>query len=120
MLLLSQQQYPEAAEAYEAAMKMSGVQPDLEASLASVYLLAGEREKAAAAFTKLAEVDPKGNTFNDVAYQMANADLKLPLALNYANKAVRDAEEESQKITLPDLTVEDRKEIFRGAADWDT
>jgi tetratricopeptide (TPR) repeat protein len=120
MLLLSQQQYPEAAEAYEAAMKMSGVQPDLQASLASVYLLAGEREKAAAAFTKLAEVDPKGNTFNDVAYQMANADLKLPLALNYANKAVRDAEEESQKITLPDLKVEDLKEIFRVAAYWDT
>jgi len=70
--------------------------PGAQASLGSAYLLAGEREKAVAAFTKLAEVDPKGDTFNDVAYQMANADLKLPLALDYAKKAVRAAEDESQ------------------------
>jgi hypothetical protein len=65
-------------------------------------------------------VDPKGNTFNDVAYQMANADLKLPLALDYANRAVRTAEEESQNITLSGLKVEDLGKIFKVAAYWDT
>jgi hypothetical protein len=61
--------------------------------------LAGERNKAGEAFAKLADWDPQGNTFNDVAYQMAEADLKLPLALDYAKKAARAAEQESQKIT---------------------
>jgi tetratricopeptide (TPR) repeat protein len=118
--LLKLKRYSEAAAAYEEAVKMGADRGNLQARLGSVYLLAGEREKAAAAFTKLAEVDPKGETFNDVAYQMANEDLKLPLALDYAKKAVKAAEEDSQKIDLPDLKVEDLKKIFKVAAYWDT
>ncbi len=120
MLQLAEHQYAETAAAYEAAMKITGNQADLQASLGSAYLLAGERDKAEAAFTKLAEVDPQGDTFNDAAYQMANADLKLPLALGYAKKAVRAAEEESEKIALPDMKVEDLGRIFKVAAYWDT
>jgi tetratricopeptide (TPR) repeat protein len=112
--------YTEAAEVYEAALKLRPDWPYLEATLGSAYLLSGEREKAATAFSKLADMDKEGSTFNDVAYQMANADLKLPLALDYAKKAVRAAEEESQKITLPDLKVEDLKGVVKVSAYWDT
>ena len=118
--LIQLKRYSEGAAAYEAAVKIRGDRPTLQASLGSAYLLAGEREKAAAVFTKLAELDPKGDTFNDVAYQMANADFMLPLALDYAKKAVRAAEDDSQKITLPDLKVEDLRKIFEVAAYWDT
>jgi len=118
--LLQLKRYPEAAAVYEAAAKTHTDRADVQASLASTYLLAGEREKAGAAFGKLKELDPDGNTFNDAAYQMANADLNLPLALDYAKKAVRRAEEESQKITLPDLKMEDVTKIFKVAAYWDT
>jgi hypothetical protein len=51
---------------------------------------------------------------------MANADSNLPVALDYAKRAVRAAEEESQKITLSDLKVEDLRKIFKVAAYWDT
>jgi tetratricopeptide (TPR) repeat protein/transglutaminase-like putative cysteine protease len=112
--------YSEAATQYESAMKIGGNRPNLEASLGSAYLLAGEREKAVAAFGKLGDTDTEGNTFNDVAYEMANADLQLPLALKYAKRAVRATEEESQRITLSDLKVEDLKRIFKVAAYWDT
>ena len=112
--------YPEAATAFEAALKIRADWPSLQTNLASAYLQAGEREKAAAAFSKIAEMDPDGNYFNDAAYLMADADLNLPLALDYAKKAVRKAEEESQKITLQDLTTEDLQKIFRLAAYWDT
>jgi tetratricopeptide (TPR) repeat protein/transglutaminase-like putative cysteine protease len=118
--LLKLKRYTEAAAAYEGAVKIKQDRPNLQASLASAYLLAGEREKAGAAFAKLAEVDPEGNYFNDAAYQMANADFQLPLALDYAKKAVRKAEEESQKITLPDLKQGDLGKIFKVAAYWDT
>jgi len=118
--LLKLKRYSEAAAAYQAAVKISGDGANLQASLGSAYLLAGDREKAGAAFRKLADTDLKGNYFNDVAYQMANADLQLPLALGYAEKAVRAAEDESHQITLPDLKVEDLKEIFKVAAYWDT
>jgi len=101
-------------------VKIRGDRANLQMSLGSAYLLAGEREKAGTVFRKLAEVDADGGTFNDVAYQMANADLQLPLALDYARKAARQAEEESEKITLPDLKVEDLNKIFKVAAYWDT
>jgi tetratricopeptide (TPR) repeat protein len=118
--LLQLKRYPEAAAAYEAAVKANGNRADLQTSLASAYLLAGEREKAGAAFQKLGALDPGGNTFNDAAYEMANADLKLPLALDYAKTAARRVEEESQKITLVDLKMEDVRKIFTLAAYWDT
>ena len=51
---------------------------------------------------------------------MAKADLKFPLALDYAKKAVRAAEEESGKITLTDMKVVDLQNIFKVAAYWDT
>ena len=101
-------------------MKIRGDLPHLQASLGSAYLQAGDREKAGAAFGKLADVDPDGNYFNDAAYEMANADLNLPMALGYAKKAVRAAEEQSQKITLQDLKMDDLRKIFKVAAYWDT
>ncbi len=118
--LVALKKYSEAATAYEAAAKLGGDPGTIQEALGSVYLVAGERDKAATAFGKLAELDPKGGSFNDVAYKMANADLKLPLALDYAKKAVRRAEEESQKVTLPDLKVANLREIFTLAAYWDT
>jgi tetratricopeptide (TPR) repeat protein len=119
-LLLQERQYSESAAAFESAIKIKSDRPFLQASLGSAYLLAGERDKAAAAFATIAAVDSKGETFNDVAYQMTKADLKLPLALDYASKAVRAAEIESQPITLNDLKREDLRKIFKLAATWDT
>jgi tetratricopeptide (TPR) repeat protein/transglutaminase-like putative cysteine protease len=118
--LFSLKRYPEAATAYEAALKSHADRADLQATLASTYLLAGERDKAATGYAKLAALDPEGKTFNDAAYSMANADLQLPLALDYATKAVRKVEEDSQKITLTDLKMEDVRNIFKVAAYWDT
>ncbi len=120
MLLFAQEQYSDAATAYQRAVETSGNHPELQASLAYAYLRAGQRDKAAAAFVKLGDVDPNGDTFNDVAYEMANADLQLPLALKYAQQAVRAAEEESQKITLPGMEVTDLGRVFKVAAYWDT
>ena len=112
--------YPEAASQMEVAVKIRPDRPNLQMNLASAYLKAGEREKAAAAYRKVAEMDAAGDYLNDVAYYMADADLSLPLALEYAKKAVRKAEEESQKITLQELKKEDLQNIFTLSAYWDT
>jgi transglutaminase-like putative cysteine protease/tetratricopeptide (TPR) repeat protein len=112
--------YSEAALAYEAAANRSAHPQYLLARMASAYLHAGEREKAGTAFSKLADLNPDAPVLNDVAYEMANADLQLPLALNYAKKAVHAVEEGSQKITLPSLKMEEVRYIFTMAAYWDT
>jgi tetratricopeptide (TPR) repeat protein len=118
--LVKLKRYPEAAAAYEASVKIEEDRPALWVNLGSAYLQAGERDKAEVAFTKIADVDKDGNYFNDVAYYMANGDLKLPLALDYAKKAVRKVEEESEKISLPDLKMEDLRKVQTVAAYWDT
>jgi tetratricopeptide (TPR) repeat protein len=112
--------YPDAIAAYDGAIKIAGDKPHWQAAIGTAYLSSGDRDKAGAAFGSLGSLATDENTFNDVAYQMANADLQLPVALDYAQRAVRSVEQESQKITLPDLKVEDVNHIFRLAAYWDT
>lgn len=55
-----------------------------------------------------------------MAYELAKADLELPKALEYSKKAVREVEDDSQKITLPDLKLEDLRKTWSLAAYWDT
>jgi Tfp pilus assembly protein PilF len=112
--------YRDAASSYEASLKIKDGQPGIQIALATAYILGDQREKADAAFKKLAEVDSQKMYLNDAAYEMANHDLDLPLALNYAKQAVRRAEEDSQKITLHDLKVQDLDHILVVAAYWDT
>ena len=118
--LLKLNRYSEAASAYEAAVRIKGEQANLQMSLGSAYLLAGDRDKAGSAFKRLAEVDKEGKYLNDAAYQMANADLQLPLALDYAKKAVDAVEQDSQKTTLDDLTIADVGRTIELASYWDT
>jgi tetratricopeptide (TPR) repeat protein len=92
----------------------------LQEQLGFAYLRAGEREKASAIFLKFGALHTKGLYLNDVAYYMADSDLDLPIALDYAKKAVVEAEQDSQKITLPDLKIEDLRNIFILSAYWDT
>lgn len=118
--LLKLKRYSEAAAAYEAAVKIRGDRANLQAGLGSAYLLAGERDKAGEAFSKVADLDPDAEYLNDVAYKMANADLRLPIALDYATKAAHEAGEDSQQISLQELKVSHLKQIFTLAANWDT
>lgn len=110
----------EAAAAYEASLKIKSNQPAVQMSLGTMYLQAGDRQKASAAFQRLAEIDSERRYLNDAAYQMANSDLDLSTALSFAKQAVSAAEEDSDKIKLPELTVDDLGKIFRLAAYWDT
>jgi tetratricopeptide (TPR) repeat protein len=119
-VLAAQRQYADAAGAFEAALKIKSDSPELQAMLGMLYMKSGEREKAGTAFTRLADINPPASVLNDVAYEMAQEDLKLPLALDFAKKAVKAAEEESQKITLEGLTKDDLKDVTKLAAYWDT
>jgi len=119
LCLMQLKRYSEAAAVYEAAVKTSD-RPDLRASLASAYLLAGERDKAGLAFKDLGEANPESSTLNNAAFEMTKADVQLPLALEYAKKAARAAEGESLDITLEDLRLRDLRRVEELASYWDT
>ena len=110
----------EAAVAYEASLKIKSEQPQIEMALGSTYLQAGDRQKASDAFQKLAKMDSGKDYFNNAAYEMANNDLDLNIALGLSKQAVRVAEDDSEKITLSDLKVSDLGKILLLAAYWDT
>lgn len=114
------QRYSEAATAYQSAARLKPSDATLQARLASMYLHANDRDKAEAIFAKLGAMTASDVILNDTAFEMANNDLDLPVALDYAQRAVRAAETESQKITLPTLSNYDLTEVLKVAASWDT
>lgn len=112
--------YAEAASALEAAVKLSPEDVRLHLKLGSAYLLSGDEDRAIAAYQKAISLDPQPLWFNDIAYQLAEANKKLSLALEYALKAVKEEEEASQKVDLRQLQAEDLAPPVSLPAFWDT
>ncbi len=112
--------YSEAVSTLESAVKMNPELAALQWQLASAYLRAGDDDKAAATFRRAVEANPGQEMLNSVAYEMAEADKQLPMALDYGEKAVRAEEEASTKVELSKLQVEDLANTATLAAYWDT
>ena len=113
--------YAQAASSLEDALKLSPDNPVLQWQLASAYLKTGDGEKAAALFRKVFDTNPGPALLNNAAYEMAEADNQLPLALELADKAVSEEEEEgSKKIDLAKLQTDDLSHTQRLTAYWDT
>jgi tetratricopeptide (TPR) repeat protein len=112
--------YAEAASALEAAVKLDSQSTELCARLGTAYLRSGNDDKALAAYKQALELDPSPLMLNDIGYELADASKKLPQALEYAEKAVHQEEEASQKVKLSDLRLEDLAHTASLGAYWDT
>ena len=118
--LASLKRYDEAASVMESATKVSPDRPDLYAGLGTFYIQAGTEEKALAAYKKSLDLDPKPGRYNDIGYALAEAGKQLPLALQYAERAVREEEEASGKIKLSDMKDDDLRSTPSLASFWDS
>ena len=112
--------YNEAASALESAIKLDPNRADLYVQLGTTYVRAENEEKALAAYKKALEMEPQPVWFNNAGYELADANKQLPLALQYAEKAVREEEQASSKVKLSDLKNEDLGYTPSLAAYWDT
>jgi tetratricopeptide (TPR) repeat protein len=112
--------YKEAASALESAIKLDPNRADLYVQLGTTYVRAENEEKALAAYKKALEMEPQPVWFNNAGYELADANKQLPLALQYAEKAVREEEQASSKVKLSDLKNEDLGYTHSLAAYWDT
>jgi hypothetical protein len=88
--------------------------------LGSSYLQTGDDDRAFAAFSKALDLDLGAQMYNEIAYKLAEADKKLTLALEYAEKAVRAEEEASQQVKLSELQRKDLIYTSNLAMFWDT
>ena len=117
---LRQKNYKDALSQFEAAAKLQPDQPGWQMQVGISYLHTGSEDSAVDSFKKAMELDSGANTLNAVAYELANANIRLSEALQYAEKAVHSAEEDSSKIQVNTLRIEDLGQMPRLSAYWDT
>jgi tetratricopeptide (TPR) repeat protein len=118
--LVSAKRYGEAAAALQSAVRLNPKNATLSAQLGTAYLKAGDETNAMSAYKTALELDSSALLLNNIGYELADANKELPLALEYAQKAVQQEEESAGKVTLLDLQNKDLVHTPSLAADWDT
>jgi tetratricopeptide (TPR) repeat protein/transglutaminase-like putative cysteine protease len=118
--LIAVKRYADAAPVLESAIKIAPEQANLYMQLGSTYSYLQNADKTVANYKKALELDSSPFMYNDIGYQLAEANQELPLALDYAIKAVHGEEESSEAVKLSELKLEDLTQPTRLAAFWDT
>ena len=96
-LLYREERYPEAVAVLESAVKAAPDSTELQYQLGDAYIKTKQNDKALASLQKVIEQksdDPE--ILNNVAYTLAENNLKLDLARQYAEKAIVQLEEQAQ------------------------
>jgi cytochrome c-type biogenesis protein CcmH/NrfG len=112
--------YPEAAAALESAVKLNPGRLSIQRELALAYLRGSDTQKTTAAFRRLLDLDPRSDMLDALAYEMAESDKQLPLALEYAQRAVRSQESDTFHLSLQMLNTDDLQLVPKLALYWDT
>jgi tetratricopeptide (TPR) repeat protein len=117
-ILMEQKKYPEAVAELEIAAKHNPDNDQIRMQLGEAYVDAGNKEKGIALLEAAAAAKPF--LLNNVAYIFAENNVQLHEALQYAQKAVAQAESDSAAIKLDNLKLEDVQSVGGLAAYWDT
>jgi tetratricopeptide (TPR) repeat protein len=113
-------EYQQEIGLLESALKTSPDESWLYFRLGDACIHAGDEQKALVAYKKALEMNSDPDAFNAVGYELADAGKQLPLALQYAERGVREEEEASAKIKLSELKKEDLRYTPNVGAFWDT
>ncbi len=116
--LLAAKRYSDAVSAFESATRFNPDQAWPHWQLGTAYLRSGNEDRAMTVYKKALVIDSTPGMLNDVGFELADADKQLPLALEYAEKAVHDEEEASAKLKLSEL--KDLRYSSALANYWDT
>ena len=118
-LLTTDKRYADAVPYIEAVAK-GNPSANNQIRLGSVYLRAGQIEKGTATLQRVLETDSKPESFNDVAYEFAEANVNLAQALEYAKRAVEEQEKQSHDLRLATILQEDLIGTQKIGSYWDT
>ena len=120
-LFLEQHDYSAAVPELDKAAVLAPESAELQISLGQALLNTGQKEKALDAFQKgidLAHSSPI--IWNNVAYNLANANLELDRAAQYAESAVSATDANLRNIQLAHLSLEDLNQVANIGMYWDT
>lgn len=118
-LLMAEKRYPELIELLEPRIAKLAI-PEEEISLGTAYLESGQKDKGVAELEKAVQQDSGPRTLNSAAYMLADANVELLKAQEWATRAVSILEKESQDVFLSTLKSEDLGRMSSLAALWDT
>jgi tetratricopeptide (TPR) repeat protein/transglutaminase-like putative cysteine protease len=119
-LLFAAEKYDEARPVYETAVERNPESASLHLQLGITYLRLGDEQKSLDFFQKAMKLQPGAEMLNSVAYELAETNHRLPEALEYANQAVQQTEEETSGVNLNSLDVTDFRRMSALAGEWDT
>ncbi|MGB6630752.1 MAG: DUF3857 domain-containing protein [Terriglobales bacterium] len=119
VLLVQQKRYDEAVPYLETAAKSDKSQAS-QSRLAVAYMRSGQAEKAEAILDEAVKANPGPDMWNDVGYELADANVDLPKALEYAQNAVNAQEKESHGTDLSNVLPQDLQCTKKIGMFWDT
>ena len=119
-LYLEEHKYAEAVPELDKATILSPDNAELQVSLGQAYINTGEKEKALAAFEKGVELAQTPAVWNNVAYSLADHQLELDKAQQYAESAVSTTSANLRNVDLAHLSIDDLQAVSNLGIYWDT
>ena len=119
-LFLAQHKYSEAIPELDKATVLAPDNAELEISLGQALLNTGEKDKALEAFEKGVELSQTPVVWNNVAYALAEHNLDLDKAAQYAESAIVATAANLRNIELARLSHDDLNQVASIGVYWDT
>jgi tetratricopeptide (TPR) repeat protein/transglutaminase-like putative cysteine protease len=119
-LLVEWRKYKEAVPELERAITLDPDDESLYVEMGSARMNLGQTEKATEAFDKAVELAPGPAVWNDVAYALAQGNVQLDKAQQYAESAVTAITTELRNSELEHVTPDDLDDVSSLVAYWDT
>jgi Flp pilus assembly protein TadD/transglutaminase-like putative cysteine protease len=119
-LFLEQHKYSEAIPELDKATVLAPENAELEVSLGNALLNTGEKDKALEAFEKGVELSQTPVVWNNVAYALAEHNLELDKAAQYAESAIAATAANLRNIELSRLSLDDLNQVASIGVYWDT
>ncbi|HEY4950739.1 MAG TPA: DUF3857 domain-containing protein [Candidatus Acidoferrales bacterium] len=119
-LFLEQHKYTEAVPELDKATVLAPDNAELEVSLGQALLNTGEKDRALEAFEKGVELAQTPVVWNNVAYALAEHNLELDKAAQYAESAIAATAANLRNIELARLSRDDLNQVSSIGVYWDT
>src|SRR5271156_4873300 len=119
-LFLEQHKYAEAVPELDKATVLAPDNAELEVSLGQALLNTGEKDKALEAFEKGVELSQTPVVWNNVAFALAEHNLELDKAAQYAESAIAATTANLRNIVLSRLSLDDLNQVASIGVYWDT
>ena len=119
-LLIGEKSYEDVPVLVRKALTAAPDDLRLHAALGEAYLRAGRREDGLATVQRSTTGSTDPEVFNNAAYLLGDTNTDLPLAQQYAEKAVSMQEDRMKEVDFPTLTNGDLQNVEALSALWDT